>query len=294
LISDGALVLCTKPAIAGNRYRCDLDISAIAGSIKEINGSAVFSTTGAKSVEFTDVGNGLGLARNAACNATFTNLRFKNISSHRWDAFASTGTLATGYLAQATPANMGWKSTSGRPSIQFDGTADYMASNLLPAALPFHKTAGFTFSLPYKANVDGVLHYLFNTANSTVVSAGISFAKTAANKVSVHVMNGSGVGFAMAYSSLATVLAASAHAVSGSWSEAGGLRLLIDDSAAETLPTVSPAGVADASSALRIGTRPALDVFFPGRVNGLVLRVGALDGTSLARLHKYQRAYGGV
>jgi hypothetical protein len=76
----------------------------------------VSSTTGG-------LGTRLGIGNVAGVTARLRNWQIRNLSCTHLNPYGS-GTLAGKTLTQATPVNMGWKSTGG-PGVSFDGVADY-------------------------------------------------------------------------------------------------------------------------------------------------------------------------
>jgi hypothetical protein len=208
-----------------------------------------------------------------------------------------------GNLTQATAANMPWDSDASAPTsvlvngkrvLYFDGVADYVASPEAASTFPFHKAAGFTASFFVRPS-DDLLGCILTTANGILTDTGIRLMRINATKaLNLYICNGGGVAATIDYTSTAILTKNVSHVVSLTWSESGGLRLLIDGSAAETAATTGAVSAGDATSTLHIGDRPWLDVSLAGALGSLLLRVGAVSDAQLLQLHNYMRSYYGL
>jgi hypothetical protein len=209
-----------------------------------------------------------------------------SVTSHA--PFAATGALAGTVLAQATAANMKWRSTTllnGHYVSQYAGTADYDASDAAAAVHAYHKAAGFTFSCLYRSMADGAASYFVYTYNGTTAQTGVMIYKGSTNRIVLSVGNGGGVASAISAAHSTALTAASGwHVISMTWSEAGGARMLIDAIAPETFATTGAVSAGDASSTLNVGY--AANAMFASPF----IRVGAVSDATLAQLHAWQKA----
>lgn len=233
----------------------------------------------------------------AAGNVGFDSVTSRCISATLWTPRAAKGALGT--FPQATPANMGWRSTTqlnGHYVLQFDGAADHYVSDVAAALWALHKAAGFAVSFLYKpngsaANTDTIL----DTCNATATNHGITLEYDATNtQLTLKVANGSG-GFEQNVSTGAATLTKNAwHYVSVSWSQAAGARILIDAAAAVTAASGGAASTNDATATLQLGRTSGGANFLHGEIDSLLISVGALSNTGLARWHAHQKSWGGL
>jgi hypothetical protein len=227
------------------------------------------------------------------------NITAQNISVTAHTPKAATGALAGSTFVQATPAAMKWRSTTqlnGHYVAQYDGVADYDASDADAADWPLHKAEGFAFTTCYKpAAAAAGTDTLIDDCNATVGNVGITIEYDATNtQLTVKVANG-GAGFEQNTSTGAATVAKGAwHYVSISWSEAGGVRILVDAAAAVTAASGGAASAADATATLQIGRLSGGTNFLAGELANTLIRVGAVDDATLARMHAEQKAYGGL
>lgn len=210
-----------------------------------------------------------------------------------------------GNLAQATATAMPWLSDANAPTsvklngrhvLYFDGTADLIASSEAASTWPLHKAAGFTMTFVYKPD-NGVAgtDTIIDTCNATNTNHGVTVEYDAANQqLTVKVANGTGT-FELNKSTGASTLAKNAwHYVSLFWSQAAGLRVLIDAAAAVTQASGGAASSNDATATLQYGRTSGNANFLHGANRIELIRVGAITASQLAQLHAYTKAYYGL
>jgi hypothetical protein len=233
--------------------------------------------------------------RSGIQSTEWASINFKNLSATTLNCLGSLGNLA-----QATAANMGWTSDplaptsiprNGRRVLYFDGTADHYVNSIAAANHPYHKADGFVFSRAYRPdNAVAGTDTLVDTCNATNTNHGVTVEYDAANQqIVVKVANGSGA-FVISKATGANSCTKNAwHVVSVSWSEAAGVRILIDGAAAVTEASVGAASANNATATLQDGRLSGNTNFLHGAVGDLYMRVGWVPDDSLLKTHNYMR-----
>jgi hypothetical protein len=227
---------------------------------------------------------------------------FRNIFCRNISVASITCKGSLGNLGQATPASMPWLSdvdapksvlVNGKNVLYFDGAAGHAVSSGAASTHPYHKAAGFTFTTAYYIDAAAAgTDTLLDTCNAAAANVGITIEYDATNtQIVVKVANGSG-GFEVEKATGAASVAKGAwHVVTISWSQAGGVRILVNAAAAVTAASGGAASAADATATLQVGRTSGGANFLHGALGSPLIRVGAVSDTDLAKLHAYMRAY---
>lgn len=293
-------------AIAGNRYLVSVAHKAVGGATAEyyygsvrflISSAATWSVT---QDELTTSGTGLAFYNVGGTAVYADNFSATNLSLTQAAFRASTGALAGSVLEQATAASMSWWDDdafgTGYGGLNFDGTADFMVSDAAASAWPLHKADGFTMSFAYKPDAAAAgTDTIIDTCDATNTNHGVTVEYDATNEqLTVKVANGSGTFEIDEDTGASTLTAGDAHYVSITWSETGGLRVLIDAAAAVTAASGGSASASDASATLQHGRTSGGANFLHGSCNLAFLRVGAVSDANLALLHADTKTANGL
>jgi hypothetical protein len=280
--------------IVGNRVRVTYTITGrTAGTLTFYAGTTAGtarSTNDTFTEDLTVAGNTtLKFEADASFDGSITITSVANISVTTATPARAVGSLAGSTMVQATATDMPWDSGSG---LRLDGTADYLVSDAAAADCPFHKAAGYTWTCSVTFSADGVNQCVFATTACVASNVGIMIYRTAANVMGARVANGSGVTLPL-YAQHSQAVTGKVIC-SGTWSEAGGARVLVNTYPAETWATAAAASAADADNTLHVGYRAAVGspFYLDGTVHHVWVRQGAVSTAELSRLHDWMLANG--
>lgn len=211
------------------------------------------------------------------------------------------GTL--GDLAQATLTKSPWISDAdapasvqcnGRDVMWFDGVADTIYGDGAAADYAFHKAAGFTASfVMYVASGATGTHTLWDTNSGSSTAVGMNICFDCSNDyVCVLVSDGS-TNIQNTNTGASSVTQGAFHIVTITWSESGGVRILVDAAAADTAACGGSASAADATHILYMGSSGGAANYLNGAMTGYI-RIGAVSDTDADTLHAWMRDLYGI